>query len=262
MLVSLTAPGARAAGKVAAAPSPGAQCAAAIEAAQRATAIPDGWLASIGQVESGRPDPASKRWLPWPWTIDVGGQGSFFNSAAEAIAAVRALQAQGVRSIDVGCVQINLAQHPDAFQTLDQAFDPVANAAYGARFLTHLYASAHDWIRAAALYHSATPALAEDYARKVLAVRGGGTMPAFALVAASPRPPSRAEQLAAAWSATLDTAADSDPGFSIGPGRTGLGGKLARARPRAALVEVAEAPEGSAHRPVRAGLTGRYGASR
>src|SRR5438105_3878431 len=90
--------------------SPGEQCRVAIEAAERTQALPSHLLAAIGQVESGRRDPATGQWTPWPWTIDVGGQGTFFATKAEAIAAVRALQAKGVQSIDVGCVQINLAQ--------------------------------------------------------------------------------------------------------------------------------------------------------
>ena len=54
------------------------------------------------------------------------------------MAAVRAMQANGVRSIDVGCGQINLMYHPDAFPNLELAFDPQANAAYAARFLKAL----------------------------------------------------------------------------------------------------------------------------
>ena len=40
---------------------------------------------------------------PWPWAIDADGVGQFFATKAQAVAAVSALQAQGVHSIDVGC---------------------------------------------------------------------------------------------------------------------------------------------------------------
>ena len=60
--------------------------------------------------------------------------------------------------------------HPDAFASLDQAFDPAANAAYAARFLRQLYGQAGAWPKAVAAYHSATPALAVPYAQKVMAV--------------------------------------------------------------------------------------------
>ena len=95
-------------------------------------------LGAIAEVESGRPDSAGKV-RPWPWTINVEGRGEFFASKQQAIDAVRAVQAQGVRSIDVGCMQVNLMHHPNAFASLDAAFDPTANALYAARFLNTLY---------------------------------------------------------------------------------------------------------------------------
>jgi hypothetical protein len=85
------------------------------------------------------------------------------------VAAVRDLQAHGVRSIDVGCMQVNLFYHPDAFASLNEAFDPFANAAYAARFLVELHERTGSWDTATAWYHSATPDLGEDYRRKVMA---------------------------------------------------------------------------------------------
>ncbi len=67
----------------------------------------------------------------------------------QAVAAVRAMQARGIQSIDVGCGQINLMHHPDAFASLEQAFDPQANAVYAARFLKELFAQTGDWNKAA-----------------------------------------------------------------------------------------------------------------
>jgi hypothetical protein len=157
-------------GSNAAAPSgPGQQCRAAIEEVERTAHIPNRLLAAIGRVETGRPDPAGG-WAPWPWSIDVNGQGQFFATKQEAVAAVRALQARGVRSIDVGCLQINLFYHPAAFDSLEEAFDPAANAAYAARFLIQLHQFSGDWSQAAALYHSAIPAQGAAYRSRVLEV--------------------------------------------------------------------------------------------
>ena len=150
--------------------SPGLACRHAIDVVERQAGIPARLMAAIGLVESGRPDAITGSTLPWPWTIDVGGRGQFFDSREAAIAAVRKLQAQGVRSIDVGCMQVNLMHHPAAFATLDQAFDPLANAGYAARFLVQLHALAGDWRQATALYHSATPALGAAYRSRVMAV--------------------------------------------------------------------------------------------
>ncbi len=80
---------------------------------------------------------------------------------------MRSLQAQGVRSIDVGCMQINLRHHPNAFADLEEAFDPVSNARYAARFLKDLQATRGDWMRSASHYHSQTPELVGHLPRGV-----------------------------------------------------------------------------------------------
>ncbi len=106
---------------------------------------------------------------PWPWTINAAGQGFFFPSKSAAIQAVQQLQAAGINSIDVGCMQINLRYHPAAFRSLSQAFDPTANARYAAVFLTALYDHSQDWTKATGDYHSQTPTLAGPYQLRVLA---------------------------------------------------------------------------------------------
>jgi hypothetical protein len=158
-------------------PAPSALCRAAILSAERSTHVPDRLLDAIAMVESGRRDPVSGAAYPWPWTINVEGQGHFYDTKAEVIAAVKAFQAQGARSIDVGCMQVSLLYHPDAFSSLEQAFDPVVNAAYGARFLVQLFAQTNAWPLAAAGYHSLTPDIGADYAKKVLAAWGVPQLP-------------------------------------------------------------------------------------
>jgi hypothetical protein len=150
-------------------PSPSLLCVTAIAGAERIVRLPPHLLGAIAEVESGRPDANTGKVYPWPWTIDAEGRGQFFATKAQAIAAVSALQAQGVRSIDVGCMQINLMHHPNAFASLDAAFDPTSNALYGARFLSSLYAASGSWIQATAAYHSETPAIGADYERRVMA---------------------------------------------------------------------------------------------
>lgn len=147
---------------------PSLYCETAIVGAEQALHLPPRLLGAIANVESGRPD-ASGRLHPWPWTIDAEGRGQFFATKAEAIAAVRALQASGVRSIDVGCMQVNLMHHPNAFASLDEAFDPGANAQYAARFLNTLYGASGSWLIAIAAYHSETPAIGADYQQRVVA---------------------------------------------------------------------------------------------
>ncbi|MBE9603694.1 transglycosylase SLT domain-containing protein [Acetobacteraceae bacterium H6797] len=159
------------------APLPPAQaCRAAIAVAEREKGIPSGLLQAIGRVESGRRDPETGQFAPWPWVINAEGTGRFFQSKAEAIAAVRQLQTQGVRLIDVGCLQINLVHHPDAFPNLEEAFDPLANARYGAKFLSELRQTRPDWMTAAGNYHSNTPERAASYRAAVAAALPGEQM--------------------------------------------------------------------------------------
>lgn len=168
------------AGSVRAAPtgvsvtSPAMLCEQAITAAEHRLQLPTGLLAAVGRVETGRTDHAGVL-HPWPYTINAEGVGAFFATKQAAVAAVQALETRGVRSIDVGCVQVNLLQHPAAFVSLDQAFDPVANTTYGARFLRQLYEGLRSWPAAVAAYHSRTPGLGVPYQARVLAIWTGGT---------------------------------------------------------------------------------------
>jgi hypothetical protein len=137
--------------------------------AERKSDLPRGLLHAIGIVESGRLDPITGRKAAWPWTINVNGAGRWFDSLPQALAATRALRQHGMASVDVGCFQINLLQHPAAFASLEEAFDPSANAAYAARFLLSLRDRTGSWENAIAAYHSATPELGNAYRDNVLA---------------------------------------------------------------------------------------------
>ena len=126
-------------------------------------------MQAIGVVESGRKDERGGV-TAWPWTINVEGVGYVFETKQDAVAAVNAHRARGARSIVVGCMQVNLMHHGDAFSSLEQAFDPLANARYAAEFLQKLLGQTGSWPRAAAGYHSLTPEIGADYGRKVLEV--------------------------------------------------------------------------------------------
>jgi hypothetical protein len=172
----------------------GQLCRAAVAVAEREARLPARLMAAIAKVESGRRDPVTGTTEPWPWTINAEGRGSFFPTKAAAIAAVQELRARGVRSIDIGCMQVNLRHHPNAFATLDAAFDPLTNARYAARFLTELQSTRPDWLDAAAGYHSQTPQFAAPYRARVAAAWGAEQVAPAALQAARPPPGFRAPQ--------------------------------------------------------------------
>ena len=147
-----------------------ALCSAAVREAEQRHQLPEGLLLSIAKAESGRPVRAMNDIRPWPWTIDADGLGLFLDSKAAAVAWVSS-QTRRHRYIDVGCMQIDLAMHPKAFASLDEAFDPTANADYAARYLSDLYREAGgSWDIAVGLYHSHTPYLAAVYREHVAMV--------------------------------------------------------------------------------------------
>ena len=147
--------------------SPGEQCSAAIAAAERDYSIPPHLMAAIGRVESGRRDSATGVTGAWPWTINAEGEGSYFVNKADAVKAVHGLQARGIRSIDVGCMQINLRQQPSAFFDLNTAFEPAVNADYAGRLLVQLHQRTGEWLKATASFHSGNPWEGNRYAAKV-----------------------------------------------------------------------------------------------
>ena len=131
--------------------------------------LPGGLLHAIALTESAHRPQGMKAVVPWPWTIN-SPKGSFYlKSRREAVAKVEELRAMGVSNIDVGCMQVNLHYHPDAFHSLDDAFRPSSNVGYAARFLTDLERDTPTLFDAVGRYHSGTPWRSRAYARKVFA---------------------------------------------------------------------------------------------
>lgn len=174
LLLALAMPlsGARAEGPA----DPWTACAHAIAQAERGSGLPPGLLLAIARVESGRPAPGGGI-APWPFALNAAGEGRFPATRAAAIAEVEAFRARGVASIDVGCMQVNLVHHPQAFPDLEAAFDPPRNVAYAVRFLRDLHARTGNWAEAVAQYHSADPGRGLGYQARVTVARvAGGTL--------------------------------------------------------------------------------------
>ncbi|OYU19459.1 MAG: transglycosylase [Rhodobacteraceae bacterium PARR1] len=137
--------------------APADLCDAAAEQAAAESGVPLALMRAVTRVETGRNN------APWPWTLNVDGQGYWFDSAEDAVAAAEKAVAQGTEQVDVGCFQLNLRWHGARFADLSDMIDPMANARHAARFLTELHVETGDWRDAAAAYHSRTPELGEAY---------------------------------------------------------------------------------------------------
>ncbi len=156
---------------VKAAIDPPGLCEVAARDAATQTGVPLRVLEAIALAESGRSYRGARR--PWPWTVNFGGPGFWFDSSEEAQLAISERQAVGTTNFDVGCFQINHRWHGDAFDTMAQMFDPSANALYAARFLLQLYHETGTWPDAAAAYHSRNPEHADAYRARFVALHDG-----------------------------------------------------------------------------------------
>jgi hypothetical protein len=132
--------------------------------------LPDGLLPAIALVESGR-GTGRGGIAPWPWTLNQGGKGMYFDTREEALAYLKQAVAEGVTNIDVGCMQLNWKWHSAGFASPEDMIDPARNTRYAARFMVELYNRLGSWDVAAAAYHSTTPERGQRYLQKVLAAR-------------------------------------------------------------------------------------------
>lgn len=162
---------------------PWTACRRAIAAAEPGSGLPPGLLLAIALVEAGRSDPRTGRLEPWPWSWNVEGEPGFAATRQAAVAEVQALLAAGRRSIDIGCMQVNLRHHPDAFRGPEEGFDPAASVRFAIGFLKALRARTGDWAGAIAAYHSGDDERGLAYHRRVALARlgaawaAGGTVP-------------------------------------------------------------------------------------
>lgn len=125
-------------------------------------------LQTVSAVESGRWDDLQNRYVAWPWTVGVGGKGYYFDSKEEALAAIKRFQAQGIKNIDVGCMQVNMKYHGAEFSSIEEMIDPVHNAEYSAKFLRTLYSqNDNNWKKAAEKYHSGNPEEGAAYSKRL-----------------------------------------------------------------------------------------------
>ena len=146
-------------------------CEAAAQEASATEGVPLSVLLAISLNETGRK--RDGRFHPWPWTVNMEGAGHWFDDRQAALDFALAEYDRGARSFDVGCFQINYKYHGMHFASIEQMFDPRANALYAARFLRDLYREKGDWQLAAGAYHSRTPDLAERYAARFQRFREG-----------------------------------------------------------------------------------------
>jgi hypothetical protein len=136
---------------------PSGLCNRAARLAADATGVPYEALLALSVVETGRD------LRPWPWTVNLGGEGHWLDTADAAARLVAEALGRGATNIDIGCFQLNYRWHAAAFRSTEDMLDPERNALYAATYLAEQYARTGDWALAAAAYHSSTPEHAARY---------------------------------------------------------------------------------------------------
>ena len=140
-------------------------CDQAARTAAERTGVPLPLLMAIARTEAGRQQDGV--FAPWPWTVNEAGNGSFFANREHAEIHVENALASGARNIDVGCFQINVRWHGQAFSSISSMFDPEKNAVYAASFLKQLLHETGSWDGAIGAYHSRLEEAASGYVAKV-----------------------------------------------------------------------------------------------
>ncbi|MDW3223523.1 MAG: hypothetical protein R8G34_11690 [Paracoccaceae bacterium] len=149
-------------------PSSGNVCDQAAVIASHETSVPLSVLLAVTRTETGRSLGAGLE--PWPWSINVGGQGAWLSSRSEAERVAKEKVSDGIRNIDIGCFQLNYRWHGDAFSSISDMFDPFTNAKYAAEFLSQLFLEEGDWTDAVGAFHSRTTEISERYKSKYSAI--------------------------------------------------------------------------------------------
>jgi len=140
-------------------------CKANIERTAKDLDVSGEVLKAIAQVESDYN----------PYAVNFEGKSFIFDNRSDALKFVKGKLAMGKKSIDVGCMQINLKYHPTAFEHLEDAFVADKNVAYGAKYLKKLYMQEHNYGKAIALYHASEKQYQKNYLCRIKAVLSGTT---------------------------------------------------------------------------------------
>ncbi len=143
-------------------------CIAAADRAAQESDVPLSVMRAVTLAETGRTGPDG--FAPWPWAVQTGGRGAWFDTAAEALSFAQGRIAQGVDNFDLGCFQLNYAWHGENFASLEAMLDPDTNAAYAASFLARLHAESGDWRVAVGRFHSRNPQVSEPYVTRLKAI--------------------------------------------------------------------------------------------
>lgn len=110
---------------------------------------------------------------PWPWTLNIDGQGYYFESYRLALLAAIKARKEGARRLGLGFGQIEWQYHSGRFSGLAEALKPRENIRAVCEILREAWSSkrVNSWNDAIAYYHRPVlDDISREYAKKVLAL--------------------------------------------------------------------------------------------
>lgn len=135
-----------------------------------ANRIPPDIFYAIALAESGRDLGASRPVRPWPWTLNIHGEGVFFVDRRSAWRALATSIANQRTSVDIGLMQVNWRYHGRRLLDPWRALDPHVNLQVAADILKSCQERLIDWWLAVGCYHAPSdPERAARYRRRVRA---------------------------------------------------------------------------------------------
>lgn len=134
----------------------------------QAHGIPPALFYAIALTESGYTNSAAEGLRPWPWTLNIRGEGRYYPSQRAADDALATSLQRGETAVDVGVMQIHWHYHHAALGGIRRALDPYHNLRVGAGILAQCYQQRAEWWAAAGCYHAPNNAiLAKRYQARV-----------------------------------------------------------------------------------------------
>jgi hypothetical protein len=123
---------------------------------------------AVALTESGQSDLSQNQFRPWPWTLNVSGQGLYFPSRKAAWLALQRALDSDERSVDIGLMQVNWRYHQKELGSAWHALDPYHNLRVGAAILRQCYRTEADWWASLGCYHApGNPVKAARYRERV-----------------------------------------------------------------------------------------------
>lgn len=125
----------------------------AYQLAAKQADVPSEVLYAVALTESGMR--YKNKLIPWPWTLNIAGQGRFFRSEGDAcLALIEALKTTPAKRVDIGLGQVNYGYHRERVAAPCDLLDPYLNLSIAAVILSEQHQRGEDWLISIGRYHS------------------------------------------------------------------------------------------------------------